>query len=30
MVNRTLFGLGGEIGTGDMIEVSYDTDIPTK
>ncbi len=28
-INRVLFGLGGEgLGTGDLIAVSYDTDIP--
>ncbi len=28
-VNRTLFGLGGaDLGTGDLISVSYDTDVP--
>lgn len=27
-VNRLLFGLGGEIGVGEMVTVSYDTDVP--
>lgn len=29
-VNRVLFGLGGEIGVGDMVTVTFDTDVPMK
>ncbi len=27
-VNRSLFGLGGEIGVGDFVTVTYDTEVP--